>query len=336
MFHDVNSIDDRIKLMKSVSQLRSETRENLLKERMGENTAQEDLEKLFRPITQQLAKEKQVLQNIVNQSSRKLLTPANSTEDESSRTNPDAKIEEKYKKVLAVYGLPLPSEILSNNYDIDDVIKQANNVINGNKLGGMKRGADEETRRELDDKINTRKIYVSTLKYMKRSYPDAKSGKLGDGIKVENKLKVNNGKFGDLTIDPKKLTLGKLEVYKNNKKLIWKKIDKDLFDLLTKKYSKTRQYSNDSIATFNRLLELSGIPKMNIKSPKANLKAIYYSNPTELVQRLEELLSARSAGNTGLEKEINTVLDELLSIGQITLVEYRKILKNNFGYNCKL
>ena len=52
MFRDVNSIDDKIALMKSVSAERHEIRGDLLKERMGETTAQEDLAKLFKPITQ--------------------------------------------------------------------------------------------------------------------------------------------------------------------------------------------------------------------------------------------------------------------------------------------
>jgi hypothetical protein len=337
MFRNVNTLDDKINLMKSVSHLRSETRDDLLKERMGETTMQEDLGKLFKPITQELAKEKQILETIVKQNNDRPAAAVNSTNSDTN-INPDNLLNDQDKDILRKYKLLLPSEVMGKNMDIEEFLKDVYDVMNAQKLGAMKgrNKTDPTTGLAPKEVLDARKRYIAALKGLgtvRKYIPTAgKPGtSTGTGIRTGKGLKVKNGKFGDLTINPEKLSTGKLEVYKGNKKVLSKTLDKDLFELLTKRYNKQKQYSNDSIATFNKLLELSGIPTMNVKSEKANLKAVYYHDPNELISRLQELISAKSAGNTGVDNEINTVLDELLEIGQIKNNEYRKIYKNIFG-----
>ena len=328
MFRDVNSIDDKIALMKSVSAQRHEIRGDLLKERIGESTAQEDLAKLFKPITQEIKKEKEILETIVKQNNK-------SISDSGNVVDPDSRLTENDKQILIEHGLPLPSEVVANDIDVVSLIEKAKKVIDGRKLGARKPKATAEERELIDKTIAARNMYINSLNYIiaSREYNHTKNkpGTSGNGIKIGKGLKIKNGQFGDLTINPEKIKSGKLEVYKGNRKVMSKDIDKDLFDLLTKRYNKQQRYSNDSIATFNRLLELSGLPTMTVKSQKANLRTIYYHDPNELISRLEELISAKSAGNTGVDNEINTVLDELLEIGEIKKHEYRKIYKSIFG-----
>jgi hypothetical protein len=364
MFHDVNNIDDRIRLMKSVSRLRSEVRENLLKERMGDITVQEDLENLFKPITKELVKEKQMFEAIVKGKGKSVPIPAldyvnpersaespielETTKKEQLKgikLDPDSTLTDKHREILALCDLPLPSKVIEKDMDIKDLLKNVDKVMDAQSLGGLKarKKNDRKTGHPPADVLNTRQTYVKVLTDINTARGYSGSGdkqgtsatkpstSSGDAIKGGNGLKVQNGKFGDLTIHEDKLKLGKLEVYKGNKKVLSKRISKDLFDLLTKRFNKQRKYSNDSIATFNKLLELSGISTMTAKSQKANLKAIYYHDPNELIDRLEKLISAKSAGNTGVDNEINTILDKLLEIGQITPIEYRKVYRNIFG-----
>lgn len=59
----------------------------------------------------------------------------------------------------------------------------------------------------------------------------------------------------------------------------------------------------------------TGLPLM--KTWKKNVDYIYWDNPNELVERLKLLLASRDAGNTGLDNEIVSILEELREGGII-------------------
>ena len=110
-------------------------------------------------------------------------------------------------------------------------------------------------------------------------------------------------------------------------------------DLLTKRYNSKRVYSDKSLKTFGKLIELSGLPlnKRSMKfstvtggsAKKSTIK--YYSGPDELIQRLELLISSKQAGkqSRALDNEIVEILDALLKDGVIDKRSYKLILSNN-------
>ena len=59
-------------------------------------------------------------------------------------------------------------------------------------------------------------------------------------------------------------------------------------------------------------------------------QTIYYRTPEDLVYKLDEYISSKDSGNTGLDNIIIDILDELLSIKAINKPNYDTIFKNNF------
>jgi hypothetical protein len=64
--------------------------------------------------------------------------------------------------------------------------------------------------------------------------------------------------------------------------------------------------------------------------PRKYLDVIYYKNPSELCEKLNEKLSAKQAGNTGLDNIITSILDELLNIKYINKDEYDRLFRKIF------
>ncbi len=65
--------------------------------------------------------------------------------------------------------------------------------------------------------------------------------------------------------------------------------------------------------------------------PRKYPDTIVYKNPNDLCEKLAELVTAKEAGNTGLDNSINSILDELLVIKSINKDEYDKLFKTIFG-----
>src|SRR6266536_3000799 len=65
--------------------------------------------------------------------------------------------------------------------------------------------------------------------------------------------------------------------------------------------------------------------------PRKYPDTILYNNPNELCEKLNELIMAKEAGNTGLDNSINSILDELLKIKSINKDDYDNLFKNIFG-----
>ena len=90
-----------------------------------------------------------------------------------------------------------------------------------------------------------------------------------------------------------------------------------MIDLLTKRYNSKKQYSPQSLETFAKLIDLSGLP-INARSlkytpakktggsrPASNIQ--YYKSPDELVERLHLLLGSKLAGNVSLNIDYGIV-----------------------------
>ena len=112
--------------------------------------------------------------------------------------------------------------------------------------------------------------------------------------------------FGNLWIDQDKLSDFKLEAHKGDKKVLSRKAGQDLIQLLTKHYITKKQYSPQSLETFAKLIDLSGLP-INARSmkyaaakktggsrPVSNMQN--YKSPDEPVERLHLLIGSMQGG----------------------------------------
>src|SRR5271157_1463341 len=101
--------------------------------------------------------------------------------------------------------------------------------------------------------------------------------------------------------------------------------------------SKSRR---ETLKTYKQIIEGLQGAKQFISTPKNTGKGlrnktvdvIYYPSVEDLCANLAQLHAAKQAGNTGLDNNINTVLDELLRVQAIDKTIYNKLYKNIFGY----
>jgi hypothetical protein len=91
---------------------------------------------------------------------------------------------------------------------------------------------------------------------------------------------------------------------KSNKGMKYLHIIKPLFKL-----TKQRSFSDEVHVTGD------GLPAM--KKVKRDISYVYWDDPNELVERLKLLIASRDAGNTGLDNEIISIIEELREAGLV-------------------
>ena len=87
------------------------------------------------------------------------------------------------------------------------------------------------------------------------------------------------------------------------------------------------EYANKLLASSKKEKSGKGIPEAN----KAIHELSFYSSVDDLCNRLALLCAAKQAGNTGLNNNINSILDELLRINAIDKNEYNHLYSNIFN-----
>jgi hypothetical protein len=181
-------------------------------------------------------------------------------------------------------------------------------------LGKQKRGSvSSDVKDEITDKININRDYVKRLRLLIS----------GNDIVVKGKgLKMIGNTFGSLSINRNELASGRLRALNRDDVVVMdESSDRSLYDLLTKKFSKTRKYSKNAIETFKKLSILAGVALCNSRCSKSKMLsggAIFYNDPNDLVNRLNLLTASKQAGNTGVNNEISDIIDELLSKSYIS------------------
>jgi hypothetical protein len=71
-FQKINSIDDKLKLMKSVGGQRAKIRQDFLDERLGKTDLENDLSKFFKPITAAVEKDEKTVDTELKKQNRLL------------------------------------------------------------------------------------------------------------------------------------------------------------------------------------------------------------------------------------------------------------------------
>ena len=178
--------------------------------------------------------------------------------------NPDIGID---PRILHKLGLqPLSSLMNSQVGELEALHQQIQSLLKslggGGGGGGQSRGSHflEEKRRQLD----SLKRYNSGLKLLIQGKKSNIVPTTGQGIResqTKNPYKLTDeGMFGNLQIDPQNLLDLKVEAYRNGKKVLSRKADQDLIELLTKRYNTKKVYSEKVLETYAKLIDLTGLP----------------------------------------------------------------------------
>ncbi len=147
------------------------------------------------------------------------------------------------------------------------------------------------------------------------------------GFRKGIEYKVDStGKLGDVDIDMKKLAANVLKAKKGKKIILQKPLSDGLKALLTKRFSKSMNYTQDDLDDFALICKEAQVPikggnlkaeiiKGTIKPTKQSkkVKILYYSNPKELEKRLAVICGSIDAGNGSpdLKEEGSQILDIL-------------------------
>ena len=135
-----------------------------------------------------------------------------------------------------------------------------------------------------------------------------------DKIKTYNK---SIGQFLGIGISSKKIS---------NAKKVQLESQRDTLKKYKDRLEQT-EYANKLLASSKKEKSGKGIPEAN----KAIHEISFYSSVDDLCNRLALLCAAKQAGNTGLNNNINSILDELLRISAIDKNEYNHLYSNIFN-----
>lgn len=73
-----------------------------------------------------------------------------------------------------------------------------------------------------------------------------------------------------------------------------------------------------------------------LKEVKKDTDLVYWNDPNELVERLKILCASRAAGNTGLDNEVNAILEEMKEAGIIKKMKYIRLPSGKFSSSITL
>ena len=229
-------------------------------------------------------------------------------------------------ELIKLHGFTPPSELDTSDPIAVRNAAEAVNVYNQYSLGPKKQKAkregDARESARLDTAIKALAAYRERIRMLLEGHKISKQKATGNGLKMQGR------QFGDLEIDPVLLKAGKLRAFDNGKIVLEAPADESLYNLLTKRFIQSNQYTPQAVKTFKELVELAGLPLHGGKSKKHKLihadpapaPAVlpqFYNDPDQLVERLHLLVASKQAGNTGLDNEISAILDELMRTGAI-------------------
>lgn len=334
-------MEERDSFVKDYLATRDRLRQRFQNEALGETILQEDAAKLFKPIitetqkqisastdqTKELRKVVDALAGTAAAAPRSqpmaLEAPATAREEQQDPStilvNPDKGLD---IEIIRKYNFKPPSELNFSDLTTIYAIIEAISDTNIHQIGAKKRtkGISNSDKESLTRDQKALKAYRERLRLMLQGFQLAKPS-TGSG------LKLKGNRFGSLSIDPVALQAGSLRAFNEGGLVLEAPADETLYNLLTKRFVKAKQYTPEAVNTFRRLAELAGLPLHGRRSKKHQLlrshvagggAAIkYYSDPEDLVKRLQLLVSSKLAGNTGLDNEISAILDELHSKGAV-------------------
>ena len=169
-------------------------------------------------------------------------------ENENDDNLADFCFKEKDLEILREIKLPKPSEI--KNSDRESLYYKVSRLIDFIN----KKKAAFAKHKKLND-YNYADMIITILKIY-RDILNPEENELVGRYKIGS-----GGRYGNLVIHlPGLFTDHILEAFKNGVKVMKQPIDRDTIDLLTKRFDRSKNYSELSKQVFRRLNQLSGIP----------------------------------------------------------------------------
>jgi hypothetical protein len=162
---------------------------------------------------------------------------------------------------------------------------------------------------------------------------------------------IENGKFGDVEVDMPLFHKGILKGSVKGKTVIHKPLTIGLEHLLTKRFDKRQDYTDDDMTSYSYMVKKgdvmipAGTPKGQVVRGKLRgrglapsekvevIKPIYYNDPKDLIDRLHILLGSIDAGNTNknLKQEASQLIDILKNRHVITETQAQTMLDSLFN-----
>jgi hypothetical protein len=206
------------------------------------------------------------------------------------------------------YYFKPPSALDLTDTDAIEKVIEGINRVKTHQLGAAKRKAHTEAAKvAIEKEQDALREYRARLRTLTEGYKLIE--KKGRGLQAAPFI-VGGDRFGNLTLDLVSLKAGKVRAFDGGNLVLEAPADAALYDLLTKRFVKTKQYTPSAIST--------GLPVHGRQSNRLiRGGCMYYCDPNQLVERLDLLVASKQAGNTGVDNEIAEILDELTPTGQI-------------------
>lgn len=151
-------------------------------------------------------------------------------------------------------------------------------------------------------KINSHSFVIAEKEYKKTPGLNELLLSKNPNLSLIDKEDITNYKAILLTTNVHRREYDPSKPIKSNKGLKYMTIIKPMFQIPTLEESK-------------KTLRGGGLPFMKLIKP--NTDYVYWDNPNELVERLKLLIASKQAGNTGLDNEIISIIEELRENGDL-------------------
>ncbi len=262
---------------------RDQLRKSFIEQRTGEQTRFEHQAELFKPLIETQEKESKAIQEKIVTDHKELENALVPFTNELKRRN---------EQVEEMKQFPLYTEEIKP-IDQSTPEKKPINIYNPDRLLDLTDTENlENTSLDLPSKV---------IEY-------------GNIEEVLSEIKTKNRVYGQLTGKASKHDPKAQEMYRSYKNTL-SKYKQSLLDLKPiHKYQVKKGEGNKS--KFVKQKRGRGRPR---KYPK---ETIIYNNENDLFTKLHEFVTAKQAGNTGLDNTINAILDELLEKNFIKEDEY--------------
>ena len=239
---------------------------------------------------------------------------------------------------LTKYELYPPSQVLQvsidGSLDIDEYDENLGKKLNklGAKKGNLSKGQGKTKNKDKIDELTKDIKLIQKYRNRIKIIPEGKKT-IGTGYTrpKRNAYKISyGGQYGNLMIDIPKL-MGQLHLIarKDGNKVLDKKVDFDTIDLLTKRFSGKKKYTDLSKMVFNELNKLSEIPihRTSKKISKLGSGVVYYNDANDLIDRMGLLGGSIMAGNDGAKSEFSEIAHKLHQLGKIDSAKLNDLLE---------
>ncbi len=215
--------------------------------------------------------------------------------------------------------IPLTTKLQKRNEEVGDLQSLFNEIEYAPSAHSTPKQKDAEFVYDLDRYLNeSDRINLADM-----SLPLPSEVMVGDNYEeVLEKIKTLNRQYGQLIGKKSKLEQKLKEMYSARKNTLEKYKTSILDQMPAGKYKSGQGLRKRTLCK----------QKRNRGRPRKYPVTIVYNSANNLCQKLNELVAAKGAGNTGLDNTINAVLDELLNISAIDKDTYNKLFKNIFPY----